>query len=175
MISSEVLKSSKIISDLLTFAQVQATEVEQIAPIDLMHQVLKSNPAPENVRVRIRIPESMPKISIDIQQIEQVLGNLVMNAYQSIVEEGRVIISANQKNRFIYFLVKDTGTGIHAKDISQIFKPLFTTKARGIGLGLAISKRLAEANGGTIEVESKKGQGSTFTLILPIDKMAKEK
>jgi len=175
VISSEVLKSSKIISDLLTFAQVQATEVEQIAPIDLVHQVLKSNPAPENVRVRIRISGSMPEISIDIQQIEQVLGNLVANAYQAIVEEGRVIISANQKNGFIYFLIKDTGTGIHAENLSQIFKPLFTTKSRGIGLGLAISKRLAEANGGTIEVESKKGQGSTFTLILPIDKIAKEK
>jgi len=174
VISSEVLKSSKIISDLLTFAQVQATDVKQIAPIDLVHQVLKSNPSPGNVRVRIRISGSMPDISIDVQQIEQVLGNLITNAYQSIAEDGKVIISAHQKSGFIYFLVKDTGIGIRTEDLSQIFTPLFTTKARGIGLGLAISKRLAEANGGTIEVKSKKGQGSTFTLILPIDKMAKE-
>jgi len=175
VISSEVLKSSKIVSDLLTFAQVQATDVEQITPIDLVRQVLKSNPAPENVRVRTRISGSLPEISIDVQQIEQVLGNLVTNAYQAIAEDGKVIISANQKNGLIYFLVKDTGTGISAENLSQIFKPLFTTKARGIGLGLAISKRMAEANRGTIEVESKEGQGSTFTLILPIDKMAKEK
>jgi len=149
--------------------------VEQITPIDLVRQVLKSNPAPENVRVRTRISGSLPEISIDVQQIEQVLGNLVTNAYQAIAEDGKVIISANQKNGLIYFLVKDTGTGISAENLSQIFKPLFTTKARGIGLGLAISKRMAEANRGTIEVESKEGQGSTFTLILPIDKMAKEK
>jgi len=175
VISSEVLKSSKIISDLLTFAQVQATDVELITPIDLVRQVLKSNPAPENVRVRIRISGSLPEISIDVQQIEQVLGNLITNAYQAIAEKGKVIISANQKNGFIYFLVKDTGKGIHAENLSQIFKPLFTTKARGIGLGLAISKRLAEANGGTIEVESKEGLGSTFTLVLPVHKMAGEK
>ena len=64
--------------------------------------------------------------------------------------------------------VKDTGTGITPENMEKLFEPLFTTKAKGIGLGLAVSKKLAEANGGRIEVESEPGKGSTFTLYLPV-------
>jgi signal transduction histidine kinase len=69
--------------------------------------------------------------------------------------------------------VKDTGIGIPAKNISKLFEPLFSTKITGIGLGLPVSKKLAEANGGRIEVESEVGKGSTFTLILPVYKKVK--
>jgi signal transduction histidine kinase len=63
--------------------------------------------------------------------------------------------------------VKDTGIGIPPENLQKLFEPLFTTKMKGIGLGLAVSKRLAEANGGRLEVESQPGVGSTFTLVLP--------
>jgi signal transduction histidine kinase len=66
--------------------------------------------------------------------------------------------------------VKDTGTGITAENMKMLFEPLFTTKPRGIGLGLAVSRKLVEANGGRIEVQSEVGQGSTFTLYLPVNK-----
>jgi signal transduction histidine kinase len=65
--------------------------------------------------------------------------------------------------------VKDTGTGITPENMARIFEPLFTTKSKGIGLGLAVSRKLAEANGGRIEVKSELGRGSTFTLFLPVE------
>ena len=65
--------------------------------------------------------------------------------------------------------VKDTGTGITQENLQKLFEPLFTTKTRGIGLGLAVSQKLTEANGGRIEVESDVGMGSTFTLWLPVN------
>jgi signal transduction histidine kinase len=66
--------------------------------------------------------------------------------------------------------ITDTGCGISAENMEKLFEPLFTTKARGIGLGLAVSRNLAQANGGSIEVESAEGEGSTFTVILPTGK-----
>jgi signal transduction histidine kinase len=70
--------------------------------------------------------------------------------------------------QWVRIMVKDTGTGISPENMQKLFEPLFTTKAAGIGLGLAVSKKLAEANGGHIEVESEMGKGSTFTLYLPL-------
>jgi signal transduction histidine kinase len=77
-------------------------------------------------------------------------------------------ISAQVKNEMVAIAVKDTGAGISPENIGKIFEPLFTTKAKGIGLGLAVSRKLAEANGGQIEVKSELGKGSTFTLFLPV-------
>ena len=65
--------------------------------------------------------------------------------------------------------VKDSGVGITPENMKRIFEPLFTTKSKGIGLGLAVSRKLAEANGGRIEVKSELGKGSTFTLFLPVE------
>ncbi|MCK4575553.1 ATP-binding protein, partial [candidate division WOR-3 bacterium] len=99
--------------------------------------------------------------------IRQVLINLVTNAYQSMPKGGRVIISAQAKKEKVSFSITDTGVGISAQDMKKIFEPLFTTKERGIGLGLVVSKNLVEVNGGTIEFKSEEGKGSTFTVILP--------
>jgi signal transduction histidine kinase len=79
-----------------------------------------------------------------------------------------LLISAQAIGEEIVLAVADTGQGIRPENMCNIFQPLFTTKARGIGLGLAISKDLIESNGGRIEVDSTEGRGSTFTLTLPV-------
>lgn len=76
-------------------------------------------------------------------------------------------ISARRIKNMVEIAVKDTGTGVSPENMKRLFEPLFTTKLTGIGLGLAVSKRLVEANNGRIEVESKVGKGTTFTLIFP--------
>lgn len=90
-------------------------------------------------------------------------------------ERGQVTALPLQKdNNFIEISVTDTGEGISPENISRLFQPLFTTKARGIGLGLALSKRIIEANNGSIEVQSRLGKGTTFTVILPVEKKKEE-
>jgi signal transduction histidine kinase len=136
---------------------------------------------PENVRVTVNLPENLPVIYVDPRQIVQVFGNLVINACQAMVTadstshvsydgdlviSGQDVVIADQK--FCAIAVKDTGVGISPENIKKLFEPLFTTKAKGIGLGLAVSKKLVEANGGWIEVESVVGQGSTFMVFLPV-------
>jgi len=82
-------------------------------------------------------------------------------------EGGRLTIKAKSKKDQAYLSITDTGCGISKENMERLFEPLFTTKARGIGLGLAVAKNLVEANGGSIEVVSEEGKGSTFAVILP--------
>jgi signal transduction histidine kinase len=96
-----------------------------------------------------------------------VLANLVSNAYQAMPNGGALTISTQSEATWVKLSVADTGVGMATGTLEKIFEPLYTTKAKGIGLGLAVSKNLVEVNGGTIEVESVEGRGTTFTLTLP--------
>jgi signal transduction histidine kinase len=98
-----------------------------------------------------------------------VLGNLITNAHEAMHEGGRLAFSAGAEQETVVLSVVDTGRGIRPEHINKLFEPLFTTKARGIGLGLAVSRDLVEANGGSIHAESEgvPGKGSTFTMRLP--------
>jgi signal transduction histidine kinase len=107
----------------------------------------------------------------DPLHLEQIIGNLTTNACQAMKDckdGGKLGISASRKKDQVAIAVKDTGTGISPEAMQRLFEPLFTTKLRGIGLGLAVSRKLAEANGGRIEVRSQPGRGSTFSLYLPV-------
>jgi len=115
------------------------------------------------------IAPGLPPLFVDPAQISQVLASLVTNAYQAMPEKGDLTLSAHAKNDTVVLSVSDTGPGIPGATKDKLFEPLFTTRARGIGLGLAISRNLVEANGGTIDVESVEGVGSTFAVSLPIE------
>jgi signal transduction histidine kinase len=138
------------------------------------------------VDVTLEIPPDLPQVYVDPLQIEQVLGNLTVNACQAMPGGGQLSVISDQLSPFgdfavnsdtstalstsqwVRISVKDTGVGIPPENMKKLFEPLFTTKANGIGLGLAVSKKLAEANGGRIEVESEAGAGSKFTIYLPV-------
>jgi signal transduction histidine kinase len=110
-----------------------------------------------------------PAVLVDAQQIKQVLANLIVNAYQAMPDGGTLTITVTYTGAQAVIKVTDTGGGIAPEHLDKLFEPLFTTKPKGIGLGLAISKNLVEANGGAIDVESEGEQGTTFTLVLPCE------
>jgi signal transduction histidine kinase len=169
MIEQEVHNAEKIINDLLDFARLGSVDRESVNILGLVKRVLECFPAPACVEVSLDLPEGLPKVFTDPRQMEQVLGNLVVNAYQAMPEGGALTISAHRQMQMVVITVKDSGVGIPPENMQKIFEPLFTTKAKGIGLGLAVSKKLVEANGGQIEVSSEPGKGSTFTVYLPVD------
>jgi PAS domain S-box-containing protein len=169
MISTEVGNSTKIVSGLLDFARTRPAEREEIGVSDLVAQVLEKHSPPEGVHVTTEVASDLPTVYVDPRQIEQVLTNLVTNAYQAMPEGGSLTISAKAEQNKVAVSVTDTGCGISPENLEKLFEPLFTTKARGIGLGLAVSKNLVETNGGSIEVVSEEGKGSTFTIILPTE------
>jgi signal transduction histidine kinase len=101
----------------------------------------------------------------------RVFGNIISNAVQAINGKGGELnIGSVVDDNFVSIIFQDNGCGIPQDNIEKIFEPLFTTKPKGIGLGLAISKRLTEQNGGKIEVASRVGQGTTFTVKIPLEK-----
>jgi PAS domain S-box-containing protein len=179
-IEQEVRNSDKIITDLLDFARVKNVDREVVSVSDLVRQTLERFPAPANVEVTLDIPAGLPPVFVDPLQMIQVLGNLTVNACQAMKDGGKLVVLSRLEETenegqltedgkpSIVISVKDTGTGITPENMKKLFEPLFTTKAKGIGLGLAVSQKLTEANGGRIEVQSEPGVGSTFILYLPI-------
>jgi len=177
IIEKETHTSDKIITDLLDFTRIKSLDRQPASVFELIHQTLERYPAPPSVEVALEIPTDLPKIYADPQHILQVLINLVSNACQSMVRAGlttgmlnvgRLTISAFSLGDMIKIDVQDMGMGIPPENMKKLFEPLFTTKTKGIGLGLAVSRKLTEANGGRIEVQSEPGKGSTFSVYLPI-------
>jgi signal transduction histidine kinase len=168
IIENETRTSNKIITDLLNFARTTKGEGGLVLVSDLFDQSLSRFPVTNSIEVTIDLAPDLPRVVIDIHQMTQVLGNLVVNACQAMPDGGKLTLSAHQQEQSIAIAVIDTGVGIQLENMAKLFEPLYTTKAKGIGLGLAVSKILTEANGGRIAVQSEPGKGSTFTLYLPV-------
>ena len=174
IIEKETRTSNKIVTDLLDFTRIKSVDQEPAAVSDLVAQTLKRYPMPASVEVQVDLPTDLPPLYADPRQVIQVLGNLVTNACQAMAtadgvpETGKLTLSAGLQGDMIAIAVQDTGMGILPENMDKLFEPLYTTKTKGIGLGLAVSQKLAEANGGRIEAHSKPGRGSTFTVYLPV-------
>jgi PAS domain S-box-containing protein len=177
MIEREVHTADKIIADLLDFARLKSAHREPVSIPALVQSTLRGFPVPPSVKVALKLPADLPMVFADPRQVEQVLGNLITNAYQAMEAGGKLTISGHvvvpvtardRQKQMLAIAVKDTGGGILPENRKKLFEPLFTTKVKGIGLGLAVSKKLAESNDGRIEVESQPGKGSTFTVWLPV-------
>jgi PAS domain S-box-containing protein len=168
IIENETRTSNKIVADLLDFTHIKSVDREPAAVPELIRQTLECYPVPPSVKVVLELPADLPPVYADPHHVVQVLGNLTVNACQAMPEIGKLTISAAVQSDMIRIAVQDTGIGILHENMSKLFEPLFSTKIKGIGLGLAVSKKLAEANGGRIEVQSEPGKGSTFTVYLPV-------
>ena len=168
-IEAEISNANKIISDLLDFSRINSVNRETVEVETLVQEALASTPAPFEVTVLVEDCGDLPPVAIDRGQIVQVLGNLLTNAIQAMPEGGDLRIAAEQQGEQVAIAVMDSGEGIPPENLEKIFEPLFTTKPTGIGLGLPLCKRLVEANGGQITVESTPGEGSAFTICLPAE------
>jgi len=169
IIGSEVETASKIVGDLLDFSRLHTPEREMTTLSQLVENAIQRFPPPVSVAVRWELPEDLPPVRVDVRQMVQVLGNLIVNACQAMPEGGDLTLAATVDADWVTLSVQDTGTGIATENLAKIFEPLFTTKSRGIGLGLPVSQKLVEANGGRIVVQSEVGKGSCFTLYLPVN------
>ena len=179
IIEREIARSNKIINDLLSFARAKAPDLKEVNINALVKGALSRTPVPENVAVVTELREGLPPLMADPEQIEQVFINMILNAVQAMPNGGRLVIKSEVQSQrtpdpgsrtsdFVAVSFTDNGCGIPEKNMEKLFEPLFTTKAKGIGMGLAISKRIIEAHGGSIEVESEVGVGTTFTARLPL-------
>ncbi len=165
-ISEQVFYMNKIVGDLQDFARPIVPENEAVDIKGLIEDVIKSLPPTDDVRIEVRIPNL--HVMADPLLLHRVFANLLLNATQAMPGGGKLNVDAFSEDGAIAMRVSDTGTGIREDFKDKLFKPLFTGKAKGTGLGLAVVKRIVEAHGGEIIVESEVGKGSTFTVKLPI-------
>jgi PAS domain S-box-containing protein len=169
ILEKEVANSTAIISALLDFARSKPPSLRNTNINVVVQEALSPTVVPENVEVVIRLDERLPPILADPDQLVQVFSNIISNAIQAMPDGGVLTIKSEAPSpESVAISVSDTGMGIPDENMSKIFEPLFTTKAKGIGLGLAVAKTLVEAHGGTITVESEVGKGTTFTVKMSI-------
>ncbi len=157
---------SKIVADLQDFARPLKPCSEETDLRQLIENLLLSMHLDEKIVVS-EIEDDIQNVKVDPAYLRRILTNLIMNAEQAMPDGGKITITARKPKETVLITVEDTGEGIPEDIKPNLFQPLFTTKSKGQGFGLAVSKRLAKAMGGDITFESKKGNGSKFTVKLP--------
>jgi len=162
----EISAATRIVSDLLDYAAGRGPILAPVEVCDLVAEALSVVPPPDGVQV---VQRGEPQVvDVDRDQIRQALLNLITNAYDAMPDGGVLTVSTISEPGSAQITVTDTGMGMDEETRDGIFTPFFTKKARGIGLGLAVTKRVVEAHGGTIAVRSMPAAGSSFTLTLPV-------
>ncbi len=169
LLREQVTLSSKIVGDLLDFARVTPVQRKAVSLREIVDAQVARLPKNDAVRVEVDLDDSLPPADVDPVHLGQVVFNLLTNAMQAMDGAGgRLQVSAaSSAEQQLSLIVTDSGPGIAADVIDRIFEPLFTTTARGIGLGLAVSRALAQANDGDISVTSVPGHGARFTVTMP--------
>jgi len=166
-IEKDVEYSNKIISDLLTYSREILLDPVETTPKSIIKDALTLVRVPKNIRV-LGLTENEPKIKIDAQKMKSVFLNIIKNAVDAMPKGGKLTIKSKESSGNLEIAFIDTGTGIPNEIMEKIWDPFFTTKAKGMGLGLSICKRIVEAHRGSISVESTVGKGATFIVTLPI-------
>jgi signal transduction histidine kinase len=173
-IERHVVLADNVITALSSFARMPVPNMSPF-PIDAcVHQALENNPPPERVKVEVNCPSSLPQVLADVDQVRIVFANLIRNASEAMPQGGRLSITGTTFSAAhdgvaspgVEVAVTDTGVGIAPELLARVMEPLYSTKARGLGLGLALARAILEKNQGTLRVASQPGQGSTFTVLL---------
>jgi signal transduction histidine kinase len=169
LLREQVNLSTRIVGDLLDMARIAPPQRREVQVADIVKAQLARINVPENVDVLVGVDDLGPVADVDPLQVGQIVFNLLTNAMQAIGDAaGTVRVEAVDSGERITVHVSDSGPGVEPEIADKIFEPLFTTKARGIGLGLAVSRALAQANGGDLRVERPQpGQGATFVVEMP--------
>ncbi len=168
VIGDQMSYINKIVADLQDFARVSKPSVEDVNLEKTLNDIILTINVPEGIRVAISIQEGFPKFRSDSSYLKRIFINLLTNAVQAMPNGGKLSVKASWSGAIVKVSVEDTGQGIPEEAKEKIFRPLFTTKARGQGLGLAVVKKLTNALGGNIWFESKVGQGTRFIVEIPL-------
>jgi len=160
--------SNKIVNDLLDYSKEIRLDLQECSLRQLLAEALAMVNMPHKIKVLNNVPDEL-HLRADSDKIKRVFINLTKNAVDSMPRGGNITIDCKKVNGSLEISFADMGTGISDDVMPRLFSPLFTTKAQGMGFGLAICKRVIEAHGGKITVKTAKGKGATFTVTLTIE------
>jgi signal transduction histidine kinase len=166
IIGKDIEYSNKIINDLLEYSKEVRLEQTETTPKNMIKEAITQLRIPKNITLKDSTRKE-PKIDVDIDRLKRTFINIIKNAFDAMPKGGMLTISSERKEHTVSFSFNDTGTGMNQETLQKLWTPLFTTKAKGMGFGLAICKRVIEAHGGRISAESKMGKGTTIFIVLP--------
>jgi signal transduction histidine kinase len=167
IISDECQSATDLVNELLDFTRKKEAVSIRVDLNQLLENLLQRVQLPEKVRIKRRFSRKAPLVFIDPIQISRSLSNFVLNGIQAMTQGGTLEVATRLRRNSVEVVIHDTGEGIAPENMRRIFEPLFTTKARGVGLGLPLAKQYIEANHGEINVESRVGVGTTFRVSFP--------
>ena len=167
LIDDSIDYSNKIVSDLLDYSREVALSPVDVTLREVIRTAVKAVRVPETIQVQVQTLEQTV-LNVDAEKLKRALINLIGNAVDAMPKGGTLTIGSKQSDGFVELVISDTGTGFDKAILANLWKPLQTTKSRGMGLGLPIAKRIVEAHEGNIAVVSTVGVGSTVTIRLPI-------
>ena len=167
IINDSVNYADKIVRDLHDFSATKKPALQKTNINAIVKETLSQVEAPENVELKTELGHP-PEIKADKNMIKRVFLNLAVNGIEAMEKGGTLKVSTKKTKEFIEISFKDTGIGMSKENMKKLFTPLFTTRAKGMGMGLPICKKFVESHGGNIEAESEEGKGTTFTVKLPI-------
>lgn len=162
-------RSDKIINDLIEYSQVINLEPSPSDPKTLLTRSLNQIKAPTNIEI-IDKTTAHPTLILDSNRIERAFTGIIKNSFDAMPEGGKLTITSKKTAGYVVFVFHDTGVGMSEETLSKLWMPLFTTKAKGMGFGLPICKRIIEAHGGKIIVKSELGKGTVCSVSLPLEK-----
>jgi signal transduction histidine kinase len=174
-VRQEIARINHIVTDLLQTARPHPPKVRKSdLNVTVEHAVMlgRQQALAKDIEITLHKDPSLPEIEHDSDQIHQVLLNLLLNAVQAIDKHGKVGVTLSRRDSTAVIEVTDNGRGIPAENLPNIFRPFYTTKGDGTGLGLSLARRIVEDHHGRINVTSTVGKGATFAVILPMQRNA---
>lgn len=170
-VRQEIAQINRILTDLLQTARPHPPEIRRSnlnTTVEHAVMLARQQALSRPIKIELRKADSLPEVEHDSGQIHQVLLNLLLNAIQAIEGPGTITVEVQPYHGSAAIIVSDTGRGIPPEHLPNIFRPFYTTKGNGTGLGLSLARRIVEEHHGRIEVTSSVGQGSKFVVMLPL-------
>jgi signal transduction histidine kinase len=167
IIEREVLHSIRIINGLVDYSTGIEPETRRLDMNALIRAALEYTSVPETISVELTLDAAVPTVIGDESQLLQVFEHLIRNAVQAMEGKGRLMITSGASDAGVWTTIRDTGPGVPPEDQTRIFEPLVTTRAKGMGLGLSLARKIVEAHAGEIRLASEPGSGAAFTVELP--------
>jgi signal transduction histidine kinase len=171
VIRDEIKRLNGIIEEFLTFSKSRRLELSNFSVTEVLQKIvslIREEASARGITIETKWREAPALISMDINKLQQAFLNIIKNAMESITAEGEIIITVDKEGKnYIVVSISDTGCGMTDEEIKNIFNPEYTTKEKGLGLGLSLAFEIIRGHGGDIRVISRKGKGTTFEVILP--------
>jgi two-component system, sporulation sensor kinase E len=167
---TEMRRLDGIVQNFLRFSRPPALHLKRMSPNDLLRHIfalVEPEARDHGIALVLELDDSLPAIEVDENQLSQALLNILINAFQAVPDHSRIVLRSTQDEDEIILQISDNGHGISEEDLERIFEFYYTTKEEGTGLGLSIAQRIVHQHGGTVTIESQKGEGTQVYVRLP--------